>query len=479
MNGNEVKTGGFSTWYSVLSVVGLVAAWVVGFVASTPCNLATAAENSPRLEDSEPPPQQPSSQERTSKQVAVPSFSGDGRLFPPDFFGLHIHRATTIPWPSVQFSGWRLWDTYTNWLSIEPTRGQFQFSKLDALVDLAAVNGKEIILTLGMTPAWASIRPDEPCPYAKGCAAPPKNLADWDNYVRTVVTRYRGRIAYYEVWNEPTFSDMQPFSKGFFSGSTVDMVALARIAYTTIKEVDPAAKVLSPGFSEEGGIQRLDKFLAAGGRPYVEVVSHHFYRSSPEAIPSLVYSVRQVMTKHGMSEVPLWNTESGYLVQNRKKDVKPWRPEPWSWSSRVLSQDDEAAIIPRAFALGFWAGVSRYYWFAWDNGVMGIAEDEGKREGPAVQGWQRSTQWFTGSRLVGCGSTNKKLWVCELKRDPNRKAWLVWHTEGSLVWRVPANWNATFVEKLMEGESRSIEEGTFEINEAPVLMKTEATPWRN
>ena len=36
-----------------------------------------------------------------------------------------------------------------------------------------------------------------------GTYAPPDDLADWGDYVHAVVSRYRGRVRYYQLWNEP------------------------------------------------------------------------------------------------------------------------------------------------------------------------------------------------------------------------------------------------------------------------------------
>ena len=61
------------------------------------------------------------------------------------------------------------------------------------------------------TPGMASSRWASPggprAPYGDGSVtAPPVDLQDWDDYVRSVVQRYRGRIESYELWNLPDTS---------------------------------------------------------------------------------------------------------------------------------------------------------------------------------------------------------------------------------------------------------------------------------
>src|SRR5271170_7464431 len=60
------------------------------------------------------------------------------QIVPQSFFGMHIHHAnTSTPWPSVPLGEWRLWDAYVTWPYLEPHKGQFRFSTLDAYVSLA------------------------------------------------------------------------------------------------------------------------------------------------------------------------------------------------------------------------------------------------------------------------------------------------------------------------------------------------------
>ena len=78
---------------------------------------------------------------------------------------------------------------------------------MDKLLDFGkAVEATEmvdLVLTLALSPTWASARPTEASPYFKGSAAEPGDIRQWEDYVRTVAERYKGRIMLYEIWNEP------------------------------------------------------------------------------------------------------------------------------------------------------------------------------------------------------------------------------------------------------------------------------------
>src|SRR6266550_6702638 len=227
------------------------------------------------------------------------------QLKPPDapvpsaLFGLHIHRGGGIPWPAPPFGTWRLWDANVVWPWLEPKKGEWHFEGLDALVALAEQHQVEILLPLGRSPTWASARPTDPPAWVPGYAAEPRNIDDWRNYVRTVATRYRGRVHYYEIWNEPNATD-------FYTGSVDVMVNLVRLASRELKDIDPSNHVVSPSAVSEPGLPWLEDFLRKGGGQYVDIIGFHFYVGSrpPEAMVGLMGKVRAIMARYGAADKP-------------------------------------------------------------------------------------------------------------------------------------------------------------------------------
>ncbi len=191
---------------------------------------------------------------------------------PATYFGMHVHQFHNpkfVP-PPDQFGVWRLWDAGVSWRDLEPERGGWNFSRLDLALTTAEQRGIEVGITLGATPKWASARPSERAFMGEGAAAEPVNLDDWDRYVETLVKRYKGRIKFYEIWNEPG-------SAGFFSGSTVTMVELSRRAYRIIKAIDPSAVVVTPAPAKFVSLPWFQKFFDDGGGNYADVAGYHFF----------------------------------------------------------------------------------------------------------------------------------------------------------------------------------------------------------
>ena len=93
------------------------------------------------------------------------------------YFGLVMNREGAkgqLPWPSVRFGSWRMWDSYVNWPNLERERGRWDFSVLDKMVDEAQAHGVEVLMPLAHSPRWASARPDEPAAAAVSPDALPR-----------------------------------------------------------------------------------------------------------------------------------------------------------------------------------------------------------------------------------------------------------------------------------------------------------------
>jgi Glycosyl hydrolases family 39 len=384
-----------------------------------------------------------------TSSFAIDTLTPPPEPIPPTFFGMHIHGITVprpysgkvTPWPSMKFGTWRLWDAYVTWKDVEPQPGEWKFQNLDKYVDLAERNGVDILLTLGKTPEWASS--------ARGKnaeTAPPKNIEDWKTFVRTVASRYKGRIHAYEVWNEPN-------APNFWSGTTQQLVQVTHHAYTVLKWVDPTITVVSPSYCWNFGVPGLDSFLRAGGGQFADVIGYHLYvyPSPPEAMVPVAQQVESVMRRDGVGDKPLWNTEIGWA-----------KPKP--------SSDEEAAgFVMRTYLLGWAAGVSREYWFGWDQHTYALQlVDMGDQAlTPAGQAYAEIEQWLTGKRMNSCHSSGD-VWVVELE-DTGHPVKIVWDAGGSSSFRIPNDWRATRVTDF-RGKTQPVRGGTVQIGPAPVLL---------
>lgn len=372
---------------------------------------------------------------------------------PSSYFGLHIHHLdapTPTPWPSMPVPEWRLWDAGVNWPNLEPNEGQWQFERLDRYVLLAQQHGTSILLPLGGSPSWASARPQLASPYSPGFTAEPANLDDWRTYVRTVVTRYKGRIPAYEIWNEPNLRD-------FWSGTTDQMLTLTKEASQIIRSVDPHAIVVSPSATAEYGIPWLAEFLKRGAGRYVDVIGYHFYLDPPtrpaEDILPFIQRVRQTMSENNLANMPLWNTESGAIGP-----------------PHFDSDEAAAGFLARVYILAWAAGVQRFYWYAWDNRLMGVKtyDEITHTVTPAGYAYKVMEQWLVGAQMTGCTENADYTWTCQLNRS-GKKEWIVWNPQKDQKFEVPASWHVASITPLLHDQNLS-KPSSIVIGPAPTLL---------
>lgn len=339
--------------------------------------------------------------------------------------GIHAHAPVTVETAArAGYGAIRLWDTATGWSSTQPYPAHWNFDRVNQFLAASERADLKVLWTLGNTPRWASARPSEKCAYGSGCAAEPADIQAWRRYVRTVATRYRGRVECYEPWNEVSFpTDPQFSSPGaggspgqFFSGSVEAMVRLARVAHEEIRKADPQACVLSPSFHPASGnwAEKFDRYLAAGGGAYMDVASQHFYfADQPEQTVPVIRAMRRVMQKHGLAHLPMWNTEVGVRFAAKVRD----------WPG-LSAEELVYALMLRTYLLNAAEGVARVYWYAWDNRHMGLktAALDSPR---AVQAAQAAARLASTLDDVECRADGA-LWRCRGHVDakPIEVVWL-------------------------------------------------------
>ena len=290
--------------------------------------------------------------------------------------GFNVLHPFTEP-PNIPVKHWRLWDVGVTWRDINPVRGVWKFDRLDELVALAEAHGvTDLCLVLGMTPQWAASDPHAPhfAPWiGEGSNSLPKDVEWFDEYVIHTVNRYRGRIKYYQIWNEPQLADfMYPYT---------DVSKLGRMtkkAYQLIKSIDPSALVVSAPVllrPSSGGIKRGIKYLYTlkkTGWP-VDVLTAHIYpekNNSPKRFMTLGRKWKMALRLLRAPKLPLWITEMNYNLHH----------------GTILDRSIEPYIrITNSHADKL--GIARIYWYAYGShsnpnlfGINFVNDSTGSKE---------------------------------------------------------------------------------------------------
>ncbi|MCB0192349.1 MAG: beta-galactosidase [Anaerolineae bacterium] len=171
------------------------------------------------------------------------------------------------------------------WREIEPVeKGGFNWEKTDRIMDQIDAHGLKVIARLGVQPPWAGGGFPE--------VGPPENMQDFADFITAVATRYKGRVDAYQIWNEPNLSR----EWGNRPPNAAEYTAMLKIAYESIKAVDPYPIIISAGMApttRNDDVARPDTYYIqemydAGAAPYFDALGAHGpgYASPPETDPA-------------------------------------------------------------------------------------------------------------------------------------------------------------------------------------------------
>ncbi|MFB2599455.1 FlgD immunoglobulin-like domain containing protein [Herbiconiux sp. P17] len=194
-----------------------------------------------------------------------------------------------------------------NWSMIEPKNNYYEFQKTDQAVAIASSRNINIVAKLFYTAPWAtSAPPGTPADDARYFA--PANLNEYASYVQAVVSRYKDQIHVWEVWNEP---NIQQYWKPAPNASAY--AAMLKIAYSTIKSVDPMATVLTAGFAGFDDAYMKGLVDAGAVNSFDGLAIHTYVDGLPETstLDSLMSGAEAWMARN-RPDSTLWITELGW-----------------------------------------------------------------------------------------------------------------------------------------------------------------------
>jgi hypothetical protein len=226
-----------------------------------------------------------------------------------------------FPWQDIEIHGKGDFEDRRN----PPYRSAWD--KYDQIVDLADKYGMELIVRISTPPAWSRQAGE-----SMGTFAPPDNYQDFGDFVQALVSRYRGRIRYYQIWNEP---NIYP-EWGSYSISPEKYTELLKIAATRAREADPDVVIISGALASTIALQPdaappnnalndllfLQRMYDAGAAPYFDVMAMQAYglwsgptdrRMHPRVMNfGRPQFVRDLMVANGDTKKPIWISEMGW-----------------------------------------------------------------------------------------------------------------------------------------------------------------------
>jgi hypothetical protein len=274
-----------------------------------------------------------------------------------------------FPWYDIEVGGKGNFSDCRN-----PPKCVSAWDKYDQIVNLAEAHGLELMVRLSSPPDWSRAGGA-----ARGAFAPPDHFSDFADYAAAVAARYRGRVHYYQVWNEPNIW-------AEWGNQPVDPQAYTRLlcqAYQRLKQVDPTIVVISGvlaptaelGALNDSGGNNLNDYIflqrmyAAGARPCFDVMSVQGYGlwSGPtdHRLRPLIVNygrnqlIRDVMVANGDAHKAIWIAEMNWNAVPADSGIAPQFGQ--------VTEEQQARYAPlayqRAQADWPWVGVNAFWYF--------------------------------------------------------------------------------------------------------------------
>ena len=298
----------------------------------------------------------------------------DGNMLSP--FGVLEFLHWNHPWNNYKYSskkdlekvvalmkkagvGWVRMDFL--WAEIEPQAGNFSFAKYDEIVDLLSRNNLNILGILDYSADWAKSCPEWNCP--------PRENKLFADYASRVIGRYKDRIKYWEVWNEPdsyTYWSKQDGLKSY--------CALLKEVYIAAKKADPDCKILNGGLA--GGLASVNKLYDHGAKDYFDILNIHIFDSplhndSIKRVTAYPKLAHKVMSRNGDGHKKIWVTEIGCPGVKPEGTIANW------WMGANPSEAEQARWVRQVYTYLLRApAVEKVFWAFfrdcqehWANGI--------------------------------------------------------------------------------------------------------------
>ena len=263
---------------------------------------------------------------------------------------LDVMAAHNVSWSREEF----------RWDMVNPAPGRWDWGFTDEMVAKASERDINILGLLVYSVGWAS--PAAGVGSNQPAFTMPANLDTYHTYVQTVVSRYRGRVKAWEVWNEP--------NHGAFWRPQPDAAEYARLLQTAasaIRTADPNAKVVLGGIAG-ADTAFLEQVVAIAGWNSFDIVAAHPYVAprSPERgylADGELARLEAFVDRHGGGK-SIWLTEIGWPSS---------RPGRWGVGDPAVQANYlvrgmvQAAASPR---------VERVFWYNWRNDGTDPNNDE-------------------------------------------------------------------------------------------------------
>ncbi len=214
------------------------------------------------------------------------------------------------------------------WEGIEKEKGVFNWEKTDEAIEavlkygitpfVTITNGNRLYTGTGKydDPKLAAIYGESPAPPVSS----PAETDAWLKFVAAVIERYKDKITYWEIWNEPNHRKYWGAPP-----NAVDYGRLVKVTAEKIRSIQPDAIIIA-GSTAGINPDYNDAFLNQCDPENLDIISYHQYDALPENRAFGIDKFLEVQYKHN-PDFQIWQGECGFPSSSRTTGFRaraPW-----------------------------------------------------------------------------------------------------------------------------------------------------------
>lgn len=286
------------------------------------------------------------------------------------------------------------------WHIIEPQKGRFEWSFPDRVVEMYVSNGIEMLPILCYSSAWSGKPPTSD-----------EEVSNYANFVYEVVNRYKDRVKYWQIWNEPNIPT-------FWNPPDVYWYTkMLKEAYKAAKKADPDCVIIA-GNTSGADIRFLQGIYDNGGWDYLDGISFHPYSLAggpvSQRLDKIISRVVEFVEEKG-GDKQIWITEIGWQtaidLNKYKRNLTGLRIE----SMRELREEvqmQQARHLFQTYVIALAQGLDKVFWFcAWDFDIPWGLIDGSGTEKLGAKAYQTIVKYLDGSEFKGNINFASHIWA--------------------------------------------------------------------
>jgi hypothetical protein len=234
-----------------------------------------------------------------------------------------------------------------SWSQIQPKKDEYRWEVFDRIINLFEQHRIAPAPILGFSTRWATTGDLNSKDWKDWSNAPPIT-ADYVNFARESVRRYKRTVKHWEIWNEPDIS--------FWRGTAEQYATLFDATNKAIHEEDPTAKVINGGWSQ---VRRRPDFIPTWHKlvqTKPDIYAYHSHNSFANMLRS-GDEVKQYMAFSNW-KMPVWLNEAGFT------------------SHGSVSEQAQARLLIKRMGYAPVSGYDGYFWYDLRNDGYERSEPE-------------------------------------------------------------------------------------------------------